>query len=119
MALIAGTTLAWPGTVLDHMWILNRRAYQQLAPFGRMIGIPFLLLSVALGAAAVGWFNHRRWGWRLVVFILAAQVLGDLVNLFLGHVVEGGVGVAIGGALLAYLLRANVRAIFGASALTN
>jgi hypothetical protein len=112
MALMAGTALTWPGTVLDRMWILNPRAHQQLAPFGRTIGIPFLLLSASLGAAAVGWFQHRPWGWRLAVFIVSAQVLGDLGNVFLGHFIEGGVGVAIAAALLVYLLRANVRAIF-------
>lgn len=116
MALIAGIALARPGTMLDRMWILNPRAHEQLAPFGRKIGIPFLLLSLSLAAAAVGWFNHRLWGWRLAVFIIAAQVLGDLFNVFLGHLIEGGVGVAIAGALLVYLLRANVRAIFGVGA---
>src|SRR5216684_6698804 len=80
MAPIAGIALVWPGTILDRMWILNPRAYQQLAPFGKTLGIPFLLLSVALGSAAVGWFNRRRWGWRLAVFIIATQVFGDLVN---------------------------------------
>ena len=111
MAPIAGIALVWPGTILDRMWILNPRAYQQLAPFGKTLGIPFLLLSVALGSAAVGWFNRRRWGWRLAVFIIATQVFGDLVNVLMGRVLEGGVGIAVAGALLLYLLRANVKAV--------
>jgi len=117
MALIAGIALVWPGTILDRMWILNPRAYQQLAPFGKTLGIPFLLLSVALGSATVGWFNRRRWGWRLAVFIIATQVLGDLVNVLMGRVIEGGVGIAVAGALLLYLLRANVKAVFEANTL--
>ena len=44
--------------------------------------------------------------------IIAIQVLGDLVNVFLGRVVEGGIGVTIAGVLLFYLLRAKVRAVF-------
>lgn len=56
MASLAGTTLLWPGTVLDHMWALNPRAYKELAPFGRVMGIPFLLLGVALAVAGMGWF---------------------------------------------------------------
>jgi len=112
MAFLAGATLVWPGTRLDRIWILNPRAYRELAPFGKAVGIPFLLLSVALAVAAMGWFSRRLWGWRLTVTIIATQVLGDLFNVFRGHVVEGGIGAAIAGAVLLYLLRANVRNIF-------
>jgi len=112
MAFLAGATLVWPGTRLDRIWILNPRAYRELAPFGKAVGIPFLLLSVALAVAAMGWFSRRLWGWRLTVTIIATQVLGDLFNVFRGHVVEGGIGAAIAGAVLLYILRANVRNIF-------
>ena len=112
MACLAGTTLVWPGTALDRAWVLNPRAYRELAPFGNAAGILFLLLGAALGAAGLGWFKRRIWGWRLAVAIIAIQVLGDLVNVFLGRVVEGGIGVTIAGALLFYLLRAKVRAAF-------
>jgi hypothetical protein len=84
MALIAGIALLWPGTILDRMWILNQRAYQQLAPFGKTLGIPFLLLSVALGSATAGWFKRRRWGWWLAVFIIATQLSGRLGQRFDG-----------------------------------
>jgi hypothetical protein len=76
------------------------------------VGIPFLLLGVTLAVAGIGWFKCRLWGWRLAVAAIATQVLGDLVNAFSGHVVEGGLGVAIAGALLLYLLSANVKAVF-------
>jgi hypothetical protein len=112
MALLAGTTLAWRGTALDRIWILNAHAYKGLAPFGKEVAFPFLLLSVALAVAGVGWFQHRLWGWRLAVVVIATQVLGDLVNVFSGHVVEGGLGVAIAGALLLYMLGADVKAVF-------
>ena len=65
-----------------------------------------------LAAAGMGWFKRRLWGWRLAVAIIAIQVLGDLVSVFLGRVVEGGIGVTIAGALLLYLLQAKVRAVF-------
>ena len=112
MAALAGTTLVWPGTVLDRIWALNAPAYQRLAPLGRIIGIPFLFLSVILLLAGIGWFGRRLWGWRLAVAIIATQVAGDLVNLFLGDFVRGGVGFVIAGALLFYLLRPRVRAGF-------
>jgi len=113
MAFLAGTTLLWQGTVLDHMWALNARAYERLAPLGGAVGIPFLLLSTMLLVAGIGWRRRLRWGWWLAVAIIAAQVIGDLVNVFLGDVVRGVAGFIIAGALLCYLLRAQVRSAFG------
>ena len=112
MASLAGTTLIWRGTLLDHMWVLNAPAYRQLAPFGKTVGVPFLVLSAALVAAGIGWFGRRLWGWRLAVVIIATQVLGDLISIFWGHFVRGAAGVTIASALLLFLLRPNVRADF-------
>src|SRR5437763_6961159 len=108
----AGTNLIWRGTALDRMWILNLRAYRELAPFGKIPGILFLLLGATLAFAGVGWFKRRLWGWRLAVAVIATQVLGDVINIFLGRVIEGGIGVAIASALLLYLLRADVKRVF-------
>lgn len=87
MACIAGITLVQPGTVLDRMWALN----------------PF---------SGLGWFKRQRWGWQLAVIIIAIQVFGDFVNVFHGHPLQGGIGIAIAGALLVYILRPNIRAAF-------
>jgi hypothetical protein len=112
MASIAGTTLTWPGTSLDRVWDLNPTAHRQLATLGRPAGILFLLLATVLVAAGTGWLKHRLWGWRLTVAVIATQVLGDLVNLFRGDWLRGGVGFSIATALLCYLLRPTVRAVF-------
>jgi len=112
MASLARITLLWRGTVLDRAWALNPQAYATLAPLGKLIGVPFLLLAVALLIAGVGWFRHRFWGWQLAVVILATQVLGDLFNAVTGHLMSGAAGVLIAGALLLYLLRPDVRSAF-------
>jgi hypothetical protein len=112
MAFLAATTLLWRGTSLDRIWILNPKAYTQLAPLGRIVGIAFLLLGLVLGTAGVGWFRGRLWGWRLAVAIIAIQVLSDLVNCLRGDWLRGIAGVIIAGAFLFYLLRSNVRAPF-------
>lgn len=112
MACLAGTTLTWPGTFVDQIWVLNPTAHKQLASLGKPAGILFLLLGATLALAGAGWFKHRLWGWRLAVAVIATQVLGDLVNFFRGDFLRGGVGLGIAAALLFYLLRPQVKAVF-------
>jgi hypothetical protein len=119
MACLARTTLLWPGTVPDRIWALNPTAHKQLVPLGRAVGILFLVLSVAQAVAETGWFKRRIWGWRLAVVILATQIVGDLVNAFRGEYVKGAVGLAIGAALLFYLLRPAVRTALGSSRVSS
>ena len=54
------------------------------------------------------------WGWRLTVAIIATQVLGGLVNLFRGRIIEGATGVIVASVVLFYLLRRKIRAVFEA-----
>lgn len=117
MASLAGTTLTWPGTSLDRMWVLNPTAHKQLATFATPAGILFLLLAAILVLAGIGWFKRRLWGWKLAVAVIATQVLGDLVNFFKGDYWRGGVGFSIATALLLYLLRPAVRAVFNGALL--
>lgn len=112
MAALAGTTLLRPGTDLDRIWLLNPRAHSQLAYLGPRIGLAFLLLALALGATAIGWFQKKKWGWRLAVCIIGIQVLGDLVNLLSGDFIRGVPGVVIAGAVLAYLCRSTIKELF-------
>ncbi len=112
MASLAGVTLIWRGTILDRMWAINAPAYRRLAPFGKTVGIALLLLGATMAVAGTAWFKRRVWGWRLAVAIIATEVLGNIVNAFMGDVVRGGVGFVISGALLVYLLRPEVRAVF-------
>jgi len=112
MASLAATTLLWRGTALDRVWDINPTAYKQLAALGGTVGILFVLLGAALAAAGIGWFRRRLWGWRLAIVIVATQVLGDIVNCVRGDWLRGGTGVIIAGALLLFLLRPQIRALF-------
>ncbi len=113
MASLAAATLLWRGTALDRIWALNPSAYTQLAPLGRIVGIFFLVLGVALATAGIGWFRRRLWAWKLAVVIIAIQVLGDVFHCLRGDFLRGTTGVIIAGALLLFLLRPEVRAKFG------
>lgn len=112
MALLAGCTLLWPGSALDRAWKLNPDAYKQMAPAGNRIGPLFLLLSAVLLLTGIGWLKRRRWGWILAVIVMITQLLGDLMNVFLGYSLRGLVGVVIVAALLFYLFRPAVRGVF-------
>ena len=112
MASLAGITLVWRGTTLNTIWKLNPRAYSELAPLGKPIGLLFLSLAAPLAIAGTGWLKRRRWGWQLAVVIIGTQVLGDITNIFYGHIIQGLVGVAIAGALLFYMTRPLIRARF-------
>ncbi len=116
MAFVAGTTLVWPGTFLDRLWMLNTRAYTQLAPLGYPVGIAFLLLGTILALAGVGWFLRHFWGWFLAVIVVATQVVGNLVNAVRGDLLRGSVGLMLASALLYFLLRPQVRGVFVKSA---
>jgi hypothetical protein len=109
---VSAISLLWPGTSLDRLWTLNPKAYQELAPFGRSVGILFLLLGATLSAAGIGWFRCRLWGWRLAVAIIAAQVLGGVVNFIRGDWLGGIAGVVIAGSLLFFLLRQKIKEAF-------
>ena len=109
MALYAAITLLHPGTVLDRLWSLNPGAHRELLPFRKPAGALFLLIAVTAAIGGVGWFRRLLWGWRLAVLGIGTQVLGDCVNLVRGDVLRGGTGLLIGGGLLIYLLRSQIK----------
>src|SRR5256886_9574751 len=92
MAFLAGTTLLWPGTLLDRLWILNPRAYRQLSPLGTTAGIAFLLLGVILAVAGGGWGRRPHWGWGFAVGLISNQGFGRLVDAPKRDSLRGGAG---------------------------
>ena len=114
MACFAGTTLLWRGTALDRAWELNPKAYAELSTFARWISLPFFMLSAAMLVAGIGWFRRRLWAWRLTVGMMAAHLVGDLVNVIRGAVLEGAIGLFAVGVVLAWMLRNSVKKEFDA-----
>jgi hypothetical protein len=112
MAFLAAITLTWRGTVLDRVWALNPAGYKQLAPYGGRAGILFATLGITLAATGIAWFKKLLGAWRLAIALIAAQVAGSIVNILIGRIPEGAIGITVSGALLFYLLRRRVRAVF-------
>jgi hypothetical protein len=63
-------------------------------------------------SAGIGWFKKLLWALRLAIEIISTQVIGSMVNILLGRSLEGAVDVTASSALLFYVLRRRVRAVF-------
>jgi hypothetical protein len=113
MAGYAAFTLLYPGTFLDRGWDLNPTAYIQLSSVGRIVGAPFIVLSLALLLAGIGWFRRRFWGWTLGVVVVSLNLAGDLIHMFMGDWLKSIVGVAVAGLFIFYLVSPEVRRYFG------
>ena len=112
VAAFAAVTLFCPGTPLDYAWALNRPAYVALAALGRMVAVPFAVLSIVLFLAGLGWFRRQYWGWLLGTSVIATNLVADFIHALLGDWLRSGVGIIIAGLLLFYLTRSAVRTYF-------
>ena len=112
MASVAGTTLIWQGTFLGSQVDSECARLHTTRTFWQNTWRALLVLGAALAAAGTGWLGRRLWGGRLAVVIIAAQVLGDLASIWMGHFARGATRAAMAGGLLIYLLRPKVRVAF-------
>jgi hypothetical protein len=108
----AGTSLLVPGGQLDWMWRIKPVEHEQLLRLGPIVGFGFLGLAAMMALASLGSFMRRRWGWGLAVFIFVANGLGDAARIFSGAPAEGMLGVVVTAAIVWWLTRADVRALF-------
>ena len=92
--------------------MLNPEAYVRLSRLGKMMSAPFAVTAALMIAAAIGWLRRKHWGWMLGVFIVAMNMLGDVMNAIRGEWVKGGVGFVIAGVLLIFMTRPRLRSYF-------
>ena len=112
MAAFAAQTLLAPGGPLDALWRIKPAEHAQLLAMGPRVGLGFCALSVAAVVVSVGVFRRRRWAWWAAIAALLANATGDAARALTGAWIEGGVGVAITGAIVWWLTRPRVRALF-------
>jgi hypothetical protein len=114
-ALLFGFATIWPDALFRLNQKLNPPAQIQLNPLGKTVGILLLVLAVARGLSAVGWFRWRRWGWLLTTILIAIQIPRDAINVMSGNLAQGLFGAVVASALLFYLLQPEVRSAFRSS----
>lgn len=112
MSALASTTLLAPGGPLDAIWRVKPGGYAQLRALGPWVGWGFAALGFAALATCYGVFRRRRWGWWAAVIGISGNGLGDLARGITGAWLDGLVGVTVAGAILWWLTRLRVRALF-------
>jgi hypothetical protein len=110
-----GTALVWPGTAFDIVWMLKSDREAMLMPHRMLFGPMFLLFAVPAAMASYGFFLRRSWARQLAIAIFAANGIGDAVQLALGRVLEGGIGLVAVAALLLFLFSPAVEREFAAA----
>ena len=112
MCVLAGLSLLTAGGPLDAMWRWKPQDYQQVREVGPLAGWGFLLLALVMASACLGMFRPREWGRRLAIAILAVNAAGDAARIVMGAWWEGAIGVSVAAALIWWLIRSPVRALF-------
>jgi uncharacterized membrane protein YccC len=98
--------------MLEVIWKLYPARRALLMPYRMWLGPGFLILAIFMVFASVGCFRRRVWGWWLAVAIFVINGLSDAGQILLGHFLEGGIGVAVAGAILFFFSRPKVRGTF-------
>ena len=114
MSFLACMGLLFPQSPLEPMWRLNPQAREELSQMGLWAVALMAVVSAACAMSATGLLKLSLWGYRLALAILAVNLLGDLANAILRSDLRTLIGLPIGGALIAYLLRPRVRGLFTA-----
>ena len=109
---VAFISLLFPGSFLEPIWRLNPRARAGLGGMGVWAVILMGSVWLACALAAVGVWRGARWGYWLAVSLLAINLLGDTLNLFLRTEPRAVVGIPIALAILAFLMSRRVRRFF-------
>src|SRR5438094_10379482 len=95
-------SLLFPGSFLEPIWRLNPRARAGLGGMGVWAVILMGAVCVGCALAAVGLWRGARWGYWLAVSLVASNLLGDIVHVFLGRDPRDVIGIPIALAVRAF-----------------
>ena len=109
---VSSISLLFPGSFLEPIWRLNPRARSGLGDMGVWAVILMGAICLACASAAVGLWRGARWAYWLAVSLLAINLLGDILNVFLGTEPRAVIGIPIALAILAFMMSRRVRRFF-------
>jgi hypothetical protein len=113
MCVLTILLLSYPGSFLEPMWRLNPEAQRSFQSIGGW-AIPLMgVVGVACLLSAIGLAMRTNWGRRFAIAVLAVNLLGDTIAALVRHDPRSLVGLPIGGAMIAFLMSARVRFLFG------
>ena len=107
-----GLALIFPGSAFEAIWRLYEARRATLMPYREWLGPAFLVLAAVMVVAFWGNLTRAEWGRALAIGIFAGNGIGDVGQLFMGHVLEGLVGIAFAGVLLFWLTRPQTKALY-------
>ncbi len=114
MSGMSALLLVRPGTSLDRIWMLNLDARAQLTSLGPWGILLMAAVCAACALAAIGVWGRAQWGRRLAIGILLTSLAGDVVSAIVRSDPRPLIGVAVAGAMIAYLLSRGARREFAA-----
>ncbi len=112
MCALTVLTLLFPGSVLEPLWGFKAQERVQLGAMGAWAVLLMSVVGLACALSALGLWRLAEWGRRLAIAVLLMNVLGDTAQAIAGHDPRPLIGIPIGGALIAYLLRTRIRGRF-------
>ena len=113
MSLLAFIGLLFPQGALEPVWQLNPRTHETFVRMGPWAVVLMGVVGAACALSAGGLLTRSSWGYRLSLAVLTVNLVGDAANAILRDDPRTLIGLPIGGVLIAYLLRPQVRGLFG------
>ena len=98
--------LIFPGGWIELVWRLNPEARIGFQRMGAALSVLLMTVVGMAGAGvAFGLAKCRPWGRQLAIGIVTVNLLGDSLNALVRHDWRTLIGLPIGGAMIAYLLK--------------
>lgn len=113
IASVTGIALLLPDRGVEVLWWINPQAHVAFLSMGFWALPLMFVVAGACAVCAVGLWIRARWGHRLALVLLVANLIGDVTNALLRGDLRTLIGLPIAGGLVAYLLSAKVRGRFG------
>lgn len=113
IAAVVGTSLLFPGPLLDRLWDLNPQGAALFRSIGRASGVLLWALGAGTCAAALGLLRGRKWAWWFAIVLFVVDGSGDVVSYFFtADWLKSVTGLLVTAAFLYSLFRPPVRRYF-------